>query len=135
MTLNGVTSQSILRPRLDVYLAPPVAQRCRGNPKIDSDFNPWFFAIPGDFYYVTVKLFRESFHDTSSEEHLPAFTCEMPPNPAPLPDGSYCLGILPFSYHHYDSNRPGNSNSGNCSMKLGSLISRKLDSSEALSKK
>lgn len=93
MTLNGVTSQSILRPRLDVYLAPPVAQGCRGNPKIDSHFNPWFFAIPGDFHYVTVKLFRESFHDTSSEENLPAFTCEMPPNPAPLPMGHTALAF------------------------------------------
>jgi hypothetical protein len=47
----------------DVCLSDPVGQGCRGNPKIGSYFVSWFFAIPGNFYYVTAELFRECSHD------------------------------------------------------------------------
>jgi len=49
----------------DVCLAQPVGQRCRGNTEIGSDFVSWFFAIPGNFYYVTAELFRECSHDNN----------------------------------------------------------------------
>jgi hypothetical protein len=47
----------------DVCLAQPVGQGCRGNTEIGSDFVSWFFAIPGNFYYVTAELFRECSHN------------------------------------------------------------------------
>jgi hypothetical protein len=59
----------------DVCLARPVGQRCRGNTEIGSDFVSWFFAIPGNFYYVTAELFGECSHDNDTQEHLPVFTC------------------------------------------------------------
>jgi len=59
----------------DVCLSDSVGQGCRGNTKIGSDFVSWFFAVPGDFYAVAAKLFRECSHDNNTHEHLPVFTC------------------------------------------------------------
>jgi len=59
----------------DVCLSDPVGQGCLGNTKIGSYFISWFFAVPGDFYYVAAELFRERSHDNNTHEHLPVFTC------------------------------------------------------------
>ena len=56
-------SYSVTATVLNISLAQPFGQCCRGNPTIGSHFVSWFFAIPGDFHYVTAELFRECSHD------------------------------------------------------------------------